>query len=178
MRRRPARACRVARSLLHYYGLPRDSGVRRAGRGHVIGTHSCSHPARMARCSWDRLIDEWSRSAQALADVLGEPVRVASVPGGAYSRRVAGAAAAAGLVALFTSEPTMRCRVVDGCLVVGRYVLRRGAHATVAAALASGARAVRLRQLWLWNLKKVAKAVGGDLYPALSRLVHERAARP
>jgi len=132
----------------------------------------------MARCSWDRLIDEWSRSAQALADVLGEPVRVASVPGGAYSRRVAGAAAAAGLVALFTSEPTMRCRVVDGCLVVGRYVLRRGAPATVAAALASGARAVRLRQLWLWNLKKLAKAVGGDLYPALSRLVHERAARP
>src|SRR5204863_9214014 len=72
----------------------------------------------------------------------------------------------------------MRCRVVDGCLVVGRYVLRRGAPATVAAALASGARAVRLRQLWLWNLKKLAKAVGGTLYPALSRLVHERAARP
>jgi len=146
-----------------------------AGRGHVIGTHSCSHPTRMARCSWDRLIGEWSRSAQALAEVLGEPVRVGSVPGGAFSRRVAAAAAAAGLTALFTSEPTVRCRVVDGCLVVGRYTLRRGAPAAVAAALASGAVAVRLRQFWLWNLKKVAKAVGGDLYPALSRLVHQRA---
>ena len=39
----------------------------------------------------------------------------------------------------------------------------------------SGAVAVRPRQFWLWNLKKVAKAVGGDLYPALSRRVHQRA---
>jgi len=43
----------------------------------------------MARCGWGRLIEEWSRSAEILADVLGEPVRVASVPGGAFSRRVA-----------------------------------------------------------------------------------------
>src|SRR5439155_279734 len=94
-----------------------------AGRGHVIGTHSCSHPTRMARCSWDRLIGEWSRSAQALAEVLGEPVRVGSVPGGAFARRVAAAAAAAGLTALFTSEPTVRCRVVDG---FAAHVVHRG----------------------------------------------------
>jgi len=164
-----------------YLGTPGFVGrtqVRElAERGHVIGTHSCSHPTRMARCGWDRLIEEWSRSAEILADVLGEPVRVASVPGGAFSRRVAAAAAATGLTALFTSEPTARCSVVDGCLVVGRYVLRRGASAEAAAALASGALAARLRQLWLWNLKKALKAVGGDLYPALSRLVHGRARR-
>jgi peptidoglycan/xylan/chitin deacetylase (PgdA/CDA1 family) len=148
-----------------------------AARGHVIGTHSCSHPNPMSRCTWDELVDEWTRSASALADILGGPVRVASVPGGAFSRRVAAAAAAAGLTALFTSEPTARCDVVDGCLVIGRYVLRRGASPAVAAALASGKRFVRLRQQWLWNLKKILKAVGGDLYPALSRLVHDRVTR-
>ena len=58
----------------------------------------------------------------------------------------------------------MRCGVVDGCIVVGRYTLRRGTAARVAARLASGARGVRLRQLWFWNLKKVAKAIGGDAY--------------
>ena len=145
------------------------------GRGHVIGSHSCSHPNPMSRCGWDRLVAEWTRSAAVLADVLGEPVRVASVPGGAFSRRVAAAAAAAGLTALFTSEPTARCRVVDGCLVLGRFVLRRGDPPKRAAALASGNLRARLSQLVVWNLKKIAKAVGGDLYPALSRLVHERA---
>jgi hypothetical protein len=71
----------------------------------------------------------------------------------------------------------VQCRVVDGCLVVGRYVLRRGASAEVAAALASGAIAVRLRQHWLWNLKKALRAVGGELYPAVSRQVHQRSRR-
>src|SRR5689334_16337968 len=31
-------------------------------RGHVIGSHSCSHPLRMGHCSWPQLMDEWTRS--------------------------------------------------------------------------------------------------------------------
>jgi peptidoglycan/xylan/chitin deacetylase (PgdA/CDA1 family) len=145
-----------------------------AARGHVIGTHSCSHPLRMSACSWERLVAEWSRSAGILSDVLGEPVRVASVPGGAFSRRVAAAAAAAGMAALFTSEPVVRCRVVDDCVVIGRYTLRRGTRAGVAAALASGRLGARLAQFGFWNLKKVAKVVGGEGYSALWRAVYGR----
>src|SRR5437879_9095462 len=73
--------------------------------GHVIGTHSGSHPRRMSALGWEELLEEWSRSTKTLSDVLGEPVTVASVPGGCYSRRVAAAAAASGIKALFTSEP-------------------------------------------------------------------------
>jgi Polysaccharide deacetylase len=65
-----------------------------ASRGHVIGTHTCSHPTPMARYGWDRLVEEWSRSARLLADLLGQPVEVGSVPGGAFSRRVGGGATA------------------------------------------------------------------------------------
>ncbi|PYO66376.1 MAG: hypothetical protein DMD69_13980 [Gemmatimonadetes bacterium] len=143
-----------------------------AARGHVIGTHSCSHPTRMASCSWDRLIQEWTTSAAILSELLGEPVRIASVPGGAYSSRVAEAAAVAGITALFTSEPTSRCHQVDGCLVVGRYSLRRGTPARIAAALASGRLLPRLAQLCFWNCKKLAKAVGGERYLALRRMVY------
>jgi len=145
-----------------------------AARGHVIGTHSSSHPVPMARFSRQRLLAEWASSAQALGDLLGEPVRVGSVPGGGLSRRVAEAAAAAGMTALFTSEPTTHCRVVDGCVVVGRYVLRRGMPAAAAAALASGAIGARLRQACVWNLKKVAKVLGGNAYLALRDAVYER----
>jgi len=145
-----------------------------AARGHVIGTHSCSHPLRMSACSWDRLVAEWGRSAAILSDVLGEPVRIASVPGGAFSRRVAAAAAAAGIAVLFTSEPMVRCRIVDDCVVIGRYALRRGTRAAAAAALASGSLGARLAQFWSWNLKKVAKAVGGEGYSVLWRMAYGR----
>ena len=107
-------------------------------RGHIIGSHSYSHPPRMSKCSWGMLVKEWSTSIQILSDILGEQVRVASVPGGYYSTRVAKAAASEGVRALFTSEPTTRSHFVDGCLVLGRCSVRRDTPTSVAAAYASG----------------------------------------
>src|SRR2546428_1812747 len=124
----------------------------------------------MASCTWDQLIHEWAKSPAIGPELLVERMRIASVPGGAYSRRVAEAAAVAGITALFTSEPTSRCRQVDGCLVVGRYSVRRGTPARVAAALASGRLLPRLAQLCFWDCKKLAKAVGGGRYLALRAL--------
>ena len=54
-------------------------------RGHSVGSHSHSHPAWMASCNASDLEKEWVTSAQILSDILGEPARVASVPGGDYS---------------------------------------------------------------------------------------------
>jgi hypothetical protein len=73
--------------------------------GHVLGSHSCSHPERMAHCSRSQLEDEWRRSVKVLAEILGRPVVTASVPGGDYNEKVAETAAAAGIGQLFTSEP-------------------------------------------------------------------------
>lgn len=134
------------------------------GRGHIIGSHSCSHPTRMSSCGWSTLMSEWGRSVEALSDILGETVSVASVPGGYYSHRVARAAARAGIRALFTSEPATRAGMVDGCLVLGRYSIRRGTPERVAGALAAGHRLPRLRQRAFWESKKLAKTLGGELY--------------
>jgi hypothetical protein len=91
-------------------------------------------------------------------------VTVASVPGGHYSRRVARAAALAGIEVLFTSEPTASCYFVGRCLVLGRYTINQATSPSQAAAIASGRVAPRLRQLLFWNAKKMTKAVGGEYY--------------
>ncbi|NIO21993.1 MAG: polysaccharide deacetylase family protein [Candidatus Aenigmarchaeota archaeon] len=133
-------------------------------RGHVIGTHSCSHPTRMASCSWEDILKEWSQSTRSLSEILGEKVRVASVPGGYYTKIVAEAASKAGIEALFTSEPTMRCHRVDECLVLGRYTVRRGTPPGVAGSLAAGDFEPRIKQWLLWNARKLPKSIGGELY--------------
>jgi hypothetical protein len=133
-------------------------------RGHVIGTHSCSHPTRMSHCSPAEMLREWSRSVEILSEILGEKVKVASVPGGHYSRRVAETAAAAGIAALFTSEPVTKIRHVDGCMLLGRFTIQRWMSAETAAALASGQLTPRLRQAALWNTKKMVKTIGGAYY--------------
>lgn len=135
-----------------------------SARGHLVGTHSCSHPPRMSQCSARELLREWEHSRHTLADVLGEAVSVGSVPGGFYSRRVAIAAANAGLLTLYTSEPTTREAQVGICRVLGRFAVHRETAPDDAAALVSGSGSARLQQWLSWNVKKAAKGLGGVGY--------------
>ena len=133
------------------------------GLGHIIGSHSCSHPDRMSHCKWEELLYEWEKSVEVLSDILDEDVVTGSVPGGYYAKRVAEAAAAVGIKVLFTSEPVTRPQVVEGCLVVGRFALQRESPPELATSLVLR-RLPRLRQFVSWNARKAVKSVGGNAY--------------
>jgi peptidoglycan/xylan/chitin deacetylase (PgdA/CDA1 family) len=144
------------------------------GEGHVIGSHSFSHPVRMSHCSNEVLIDEWTRSVNLLSDILNEQVDSASVPGGYYSTRVAETAVAAGIRILFNSEPTTAVQNILGCTVVGRYNILRGMPVRRSGDLVSVLSGARSRQWLYWNTKKLAKRFGGQAYlAARDRLLRE-----
>jgi peptidoglycan/xylan/chitin deacetylase (PgdA/CDA1 family) len=145
-----------------------------ARRGHVIGSHSCSHPTRMAACPRPQLLDEWKRSCDTLSEIIGARVTTASVPGGYYSRTVAETAAEAGIGYLFNSEPTTRVQEVDGCRVFGRYTIYRGMTAPMAAALASRSMLALWKQTATWEMKKVVKSVGGRAYLGVRQAILNR----
>jgi len=130
-------------------------------RGHFIGSHSCSHPARMSYCSRQQLRREWNESIAVLSDILGAKVDIASVPGGYYGRNVAEEAADAGIKTLFTSEPQTQADIVNGCWILGRYTIKDGVKPATAAAVASGRMLPRLQQFAYWNTKKLLKTAGG-----------------
>jgi peptidoglycan/xylan/chitin deacetylase (PgdA/CDA1 family) len=142
--------------------------------GHAIGSHSVSHPDRMADLGWEQLLDEWSRSAAVLADQLGAPVPTASVPGGLYSKAVGRAAAQAGYTTLFTSLPTQRVGFIDGCTLVGRYAIRRDTAAAEAAAAAAGRPVTWTKQLAAWRLRGAVKRIAGSRYERLRRTLLAR----
>jgi hypothetical protein len=110
------------------------------------------------------MLSEWKLSTERLAEIVGHAVTAASVPGGYYSRKVAEAAAQAGIQTLFTSEPTAGVCVVEGCRVSGRYLVRRGMGPEWSAGLAAGNAGLRLRQMMLWKTKRGAEFVGGSIY--------------
>jgi peptidoglycan/xylan/chitin deacetylase (PgdA/CDA1 family) len=149
--------------------LSNDAVCELASRGHVIGSHSHTHPTYMGRLTRTELDDEWSRSRAVIAELLGAPPRTASVPGGYLSRTVIEAAAAAGYELLFTSEPT--ARVVHRELAVrGRYTIWSTTPVHVAAAYARG-KPGACGRLWLeWNAKKLAKSVSPAGYQRLRRV--------
>lgn len=161
-------------------GFVTASDVRELdARGHVVGSHSCSHPGRMSSLPWDEMVREWSASKATLEDLIGKPVLVASVPGGYSSRQVVMAADQAGIELLFTSEPTSRFDWIRGCTVLGRYAIRRSTRAEVAARMATGALGPCLSQWLTWNAKKVVKRIGGEHWlAARKRLLGWHARQP
>src|SRR5262245_32110687 len=75
-------------------GFLNESQIRELRqRGHVIGSHSHSHPERMSHLTATQMRIEWKESTTRLNNLLGEPVEVASVPNGYYSHTVAETAA-------------------------------------------------------------------------------------
>jgi|SRR5687767_2589599 len=140
-------------------------------RGHLIGSHSASHPTRFSACSPEQMREEWTVSRKVLQDVLGHDVTVASVPGGYYSKAVARSAAASGIRMLFNSEPVTSLDDVDGCLVAGRFTIRRGDPPAMSGRLLEPAPFARWSAWTRWNAKGLVKPILGPAYMRLADLV-------
>jgi len=142
-----------------------------AARGHVVGSHSCSHPLRMGHCSRAQLVDEWTRSRAILESIVGADVRVGSVPGGDFAPAVAATAADSGFRLLFTSEPTRVPQRVGELTLVGRYTMQHSTSAATVAGLVSGSWAPRARQAMWWTARKATKQIAGARYLKLRKLL-------
>lgn len=144
--------------------LTRDQIRELDARGHLIGSHSASHPTRFSACGVDQMRSEWSRSRQVLEDVVGHAIAVASVPGGYFSTAVARAASDAGLRLLFTSEPTTGIHTEKGCAVVGRFTVRCGSRPDFARRLVLPSPWTRCGAWTSWNAKALVKPLLGSSY--------------
>jgi len=139
------------------------------GSGHIVGSHSVSHPVRMSHCSPALIRAEWQDSCARISDVLGAPVATASVPGGFYSAQVGRLAAESGVRFLFTSEP----RVVTSCLgamqLIGRFsITRRTSDAQLSSLVTANPTTVLGHRL-AWEGKKLLKRAGGNAWIAVRR---------
>ena len=95
----------------------------RAG-GHMIGSHSHTHPDIFRGLSRERMLCEWRTSCDTLSQLLGERCEIASVPGGDVSRGVFASAGEAGLKHLFTSEPRRFPERFGDTWILGRICLK------------------------------------------------------
>jgi peptidoglycan/xylan/chitin deacetylase (PgdA/CDA1 family) len=97
-----------------------------AAAGHLIGSHSHTHPDIFRDLSVERMREEWRVSRDALAQILGAPCVGGSVPGGDISRDVLRSAADVGFSYVFTSEPWLAPQRVGDCWVLGRFAPKVG----------------------------------------------------
>jgi peptidoglycan/xylan/chitin deacetylase (PgdA/CDA1 family) len=143
------------------------------GRGHIIGSHSATHPMRMSHCSAAQIRAEWADSCARISDILGASITTASVPGGYYSSQVGELAAESGVRFLFTSEPTTLSSNLDNMKVIGRFSITRRTSDRHLASLVLGRGPTLLGHRLTWGAKKVLKRAGGGAWIALRRRLFE-----
>lgn len=135
-----------------------------AARGHVLGSHSASHPIPISKLSDRALNEEWSTSRKVLEDIIGAEIADASVPGGFTSERVEHAAASAGFGRLFTSVPTKKKRMVGTMSIHGRFAITRATASGTVARVLAGESMPWIQQAALWEAKKLVKLLGGPAW--------------
>jgi peptidoglycan/xylan/chitin deacetylase (PgdA/CDA1 family) len=140
--------------------------------GHIIGSHSHTHPDIFRELTPERMRLEWRVSSEILSALLGEPCVAASVPGGDSSLEVMQMASDCGYRYLFTSEPLLRPARVGSTWILGRLGIKSDF---------STARVRELLEFRGWKrahlerrLKLIARLGMGPLY----RLYVERSTRP
>jgi peptidoglycan/xylan/chitin deacetylase (PgdA/CDA1 family) len=166
-----------------YIGKPRFLAIRDVvelvARGHIVGSHSKSHPEKMSQLGADDIFREWLESIDRLNEIVGQSTTTASIPNGRYSRTVANCAAKAGIQHLFTSEPRVNCQRFGQCVVSGRYTILGNTPSKNVVALALGTSLARSRQVASWNARKCLKFAGGAIYEkARSYLLRPNSVEP
>ena len=146
---------------------PADIRTLRA-MGHIIGTHSHTHPDIFRALPRELMTTEWRVSRAILEALLGEECITASVPGGDISRVVLESAGEGGIQYLFTSEPLLRPERIGDTWVFGRVILKAGVSAATIRDLVSfrGWQRVQL----IRRLGGIARALFPPLYAHYVRL--------
>jgi len=146
---------------------PADIKTLRA-MGHVVGTHSHTHPDIFRALPRELMATEWRVSRAILESLLGEPCITGSVPGGDISRAVLTSAVESGIRYLFTSEPLLRPEKIGDTWVFGRVILKAGVSPTTIRNLVSfrGWQRVQL----LRRLGGIARTLFPPLYAQYVRL--------
>jgi peptidoglycan/xylan/chitin deacetylase (PgdA/CDA1 family) len=169
--------CFVTTDFIGRPGFLTASQIRELdARGHVMGSHSASHPARFSTCTADQMRQEWSSSKAVLEDLLGHAVIAGSVPGGYFSLTVAEMAAESGLSWLFNSEPTTRVCREEQSAVAGRFTIRHRSSDDLSRRLVMPQPAARYGAWASWHAKGLVKPLLGPCYSRVADWLSPRTA--
>lgn len=157
-----------------YIGTPHFLTEEQIGKidkaGHVIASHSHTHPAKISALSKEDCLKEWLTSKEILENIVGHEVTCASVPGGAVSEMVIDCMIEAGFKEIYTSSPTTEVIEKNGVRIYGRYGVKNTTTEQVLKKILNSP-AYRKRLLMNHQLLGIAKRLLGSQYNNVKQFI-------
>ncbi len=139
-------------------------------RGHVVGSHSYSHPDNILDISKEKQEEEWVRSISDLESILGHKVTLASIPNGYVNKGILDIIKEVGVDTVYTSLPTTDVKEYNGLKVAGRYVIQSGMNIQDVKKILSSP--LRREMLSLrWKFLNLIKLLLGEKYNSFKRIL-------
>lgn len=139
-------------------------------RGHVIGSHSFSHPDNLLKLDINELLSEWQDSLKELKRILGHQVTIVSIPNGFFNKKVIRTLRECGVDTVYTSEPTTKTDLRLGQRIYGRYVIQEGMTPEDVMKIVTSKKE-RLYLILRWNLLGLIKGILGKHYNSIKLLI-------
>lgn len=139
-------------------------------RGHIIASHSCTHPRDISKLSIDTIVSEWTKSKKILENIIGEEVKIASIPGGAVSSRVLKGLKLAGYEEVYTSKPTDKLSLFEGMRIIGRYTITNHSDIAYLNKLLQNT-SYRKRLIAKYKLLRLLKSILGTNYNKIKQTI-------
>lgn len=154
----------ISTKYINTPGFLNESQVRAlAASGHIIGSHSHSHPEIFTQLSRVEVHDEWHKSFVVLKDILGEKDFPVSIPNGYASKMIVKEAISCGYTDIYTSQPTVRVREVQGHHIIGRYVVHNNMTIQDVQNIVSST-LIRMKMFIKWQVLSIVKFLLGSSY--------------
>lgn len=144
-----------------------------SARGHIIASHSHSHPSNISSLPEEEIFNEWKKSIIILRNIIGTNILEASVPNGYTTKSVVNAAMKNGIVKLYTSEPTIKPRSECGLTLIGRYVVHSNMSEEDVLELVTN-RKLQYKKYLIWSSLRFVKMLLGGYYDKIKSLMLNR----
>lgn len=134
-----------------------------AKAGHVVGSHSHSHPERMDVLSKSELDEEWKMSRDILSKILNSNIETASIPNGYSSCAVIESMRKFGYKKIYTSKPSTKILEKNNVSIIGRYAITCNMSTDFVLKIVSSPK-IRLKIKIRNTILNIAKTLLGNLY--------------
>lgn len=143
-----------------------------AERGHIIGSHSHSHPEIFTKLSKEEVREEWRKSYKILQSILGKKDLPMSIPNGYASKIIMQEAIDCGFTNIYTSQPTTKIKTFLGHTVIGRYVVHENMTTEDVLRIVTSNNC-QMKMAMKWHALNVVKRVLGASYDTIkAKILH------